>query len=95
MKSIFKQVAGLSLICAAASPFFSISPVRAEKTCKVSDPTGSPLNIRTYPGGAIVGKIRNGKVVRIVDQMTDDRGKIWVNIGRGWVVREFIACYQR
>jgi hypothetical protein len=33
--------------------------------CTVADPTGTPLNIRAAPNGAIVGTLRNGTRLRV------------------------------
>ncbi|PSB44034.1 peptide-binding protein [Chamaesiphon polymorphus CCALA 037] len=88
-------MASVAIVCSIASSAIAVAPVKAETICKVADPTGTPLNIRSYPGGNVVGKIRNGKRVQIFEITIDDRGKPWANIGSGWVVREFIACYER
>ena len=83
---------------------FSILPVKAETVCKVTDPTGTPLNIRTSPNGKIVGTIANGKEVNMEDIAYDDKGRPWAKVGGyvsgkykiyGWVFREFISCYER
>ena len=66
---------------------------QARNSCVVTDPTGTPLNIRKK----IVGKISNGERVRISDQTTES-GKEWAYISNaasrplGWVVRKFLAC---
>ena len=68
--------------------------------CRITDPTGTPLNVRQGPQGRIIGTIRNGAVVRIAAQARDHKGQPWVQIvdgdGRrsiGWVYREFVSCY--
>ncbi len=73
---------------------------QASGRCKVTDPTGSPLNVREGPQGRVLGTIRNGTVVRIDATATDHNGKPWARIvaserGRtiGWVFREFVSCY--
>lgn len=72
----------------------------AQSRCRVMDPTGTPLNIRTAPNGAIVGALPNGALVSARDSAPDQNGKPWVFISRfedgaplGWVFREFIACF--
>ncbi len=81
--------------------FVGVQEASAQR-CKVTDPTGTPLNIRASPNGRIVGKIRNGTVVYIEKYSSDNRGREWVRIGvyrgrnyviLGWVFREFISCY--
>ena len=72
----------------------------AQSRCKVMDPTGTPLNVRSTPSGNIVGALTNGVLVSIVDNSVDANGKSWAYVARfsdgvpiGWVFREFIACY--
>ena len=77
-------------------------PAMAAPTCKVTDPTGTDLNVRTAPNGRIVGTLSNGQRVTILDG-TMSGGKAWVYVGDaelgdqpfGWVFREFISCYGR
>lgn len=68
--------------------------------CRVMDPTGTPLNARTGPEGAILGTLLNGLLVAIIDQTYDARRQPWVYIvdyrtGQpiGWVYREYLACF--
>jgi hypothetical protein len=72
----------------------------AEDRCRVMDPTGTPLNVRAVPNGAIVGALPNGVLVSIREMADDANGKPWAFIARydngqpiGWVFREFIACF--
>ncbi|MGO9546770.1 MAG: SH3 domain-containing protein [Rhodomicrobium sp.] len=65
----------------------------AQAGCAVTDPTGTPLNIRSTPNGAIIGTLRNGASVTIQETLYDSRGRLWANIGIGWVFREFLSCY--
>jgi hypothetical protein len=68
--------------------------------CEVTDPSPSPLNLRTEPWGRIVRKLKDGTVVWRTGQTdTDDDGNTWVEVpfrrgGRpaGWVFREYISC---
>ena len=66
--------------------------------CRVADPTGTPLNIRTVPYGTIVAAFNNGDLVSVLDGMRDGRGDWWVFVGTpegkpiGWVYRNFIYC---
>jgi hypothetical protein len=89
-KSLFVAAILISTIVVAA----------AQTRCRVLDPTGTPLNIRTSPNGSIVGTLRNGLLVSIVDSAADDRGRPWALVAQfetgrriGWVFREFIACF--
>ena len=75
------------------------SPAMAQRACMVTDPTGTPLNVRGLPNGPIVGVLQNGTLVRQVKTSMDDRGKPWTFVTSvdegvgGWVFREFVSCY--
>jgi serine/threonine protein kinase, bacterial len=67
-------------------------------TCKITDPTGTPLNIRERPNSEIIGTINNGRNISILKYAVDKNGKPWANIRdesgqTGWVIREFVSCY--
>jgi clan AA aspartic protease (TIGR02281 family) len=74
-------------------------PAYAQDRCQVADPTGSPLNVRTFPpNGNIIATLRNGIAVSIV-QSASVQGKSWAYIGRadnrvplGWVFRDYLDC---
>lgn len=81
--------------------FASVQEASAQR-CKITDPTGTPLNVRSAPNGRILRKIANGTVVYIEQTSYDSRNRAWAQIsiparrGRrvlGWVFREFISCY--
>ena len=76
------------------------SNAMAQSRCRVMDPTGTPLNVRTAPNGEVVGALPNGMLVSVIDNAVDANGKPWVYVTRyddnstlGWVFREFIACF--
>jgi Bacterial SH3 domain len=69
------------------------------KAVAVTDPAGTPLNVRATPNGAVVDKLPNGTLVAVIDNATNG-GKSWVYVseyesGRriGWTFREFISCF--
>jgi hypothetical protein len=80
---------------------------RSEPYCVINDPD-PPTNVRTQPNGGIVGTLRNGDEIRIVDQAratTSGRwpvGSLWdfvVVRGEnnawqpyGWVYDELLRC---
>ncbi|OIP73481.1 MAG: peptide-binding protein [Oscillatoriales cyanobacterium CG2_30_44_21] len=79
-------------------------PVKAERVCQVTDPTGTPLNVRDSPNGEIINALRNGREVYIHKKTYDAQGRPWVLVGGyyegiyktwGWVFREFVSCYNR
>ncbi len=76
------------------------SAASAQARCRISDPTGTPLNIRAEPNGAVIGQIGNGTLVIRDGDTRDDRGRVWTyirgydtNLGLGWVFREFVSCF--
>lgn len=80
------------------------SVAKAEDVCKVTDPTGTPLNVRATPNGEIVSTLKNGTEVYIEEAASDDKGRPWAKVSTtskgkkrvlGWVLREFISCYKR
>ena len=84
----------LAALCVSA-------PGLAATQCRVTDPTGTELNVRTSPNGRVVGTLYNGQRVTVLDR-TSAGGKAWVYVGDaalndqpiGWVFREFISCYD-
>ena len=87
------------LLIAAGSLLAWSSPSFSQIACRVADPTNTPLNVRTSPNGHIVGKLKNGDIVSILDRSSDRSGKAWAYVGSGkdnrpigWVYRDFLAC---
>ncbi len=79
-------------------------PAKAEIVCQVTDPTGTPLNVRAEPNGRIINALRNGREVYIDEIAYDRKGRPWAKVSGyynsryrvwGWVFREFISCYKR
>jgi hypothetical protein len=66
--------------------------------CMVSDPSGTPLNIRNAPNGQVMGTLRNGNFVTLIGVQRDSRGRPWAEVlpdgyrQTVWVFREFISC---
>jgi hypothetical protein len=95
MRSV--AVTTLTLVAVLAS---MASPVWAQARCRVMDPTGTPLNVRTGPNGSIIDRLPNGFLVSIMSITYDRGGRPWALVSRfdngrriGWVYREFIACF--
>jgi len=64
--------------------------------CLVDDPTGTPLNVRTGPNGAIVGTLPNGARVDPLEEATIGT-KRWFLVARdgarlGWVFAAYVVC---
>ncbi len=76
--------------------------VQGDEGCKVSDPTGTPLNVRSKPnGGKVVRKLKNGTKVYVVYETGDEQDRSWSKISLsikgnapiiGWVLREYLDC---
>ena len=75
---------------------------QAAGRCAVTDPTGTPLNLRAAPNGRILATLSNRQTVQFLDQVYDDRGRPWALVRmaggggtgvRGYVYREFVSCY--
>jgi hypothetical protein len=87
--------AGLALLGSLA-----LAQAGEDERCKVTDPTGTPLNIRKSPNGQIVGTLANGSLVAIVEHKDAANWKPWVKVVDamtkkpiGWVFREFVSCF--
>ena len=81
-----------------------MNAAHAERVCKVTDPTGTPLNIRDEPNGKIINKLRNDREVYITRTTYDNKERPWVYLEGyykgeyrqwGWAIREFVSCYER
>ena len=84
---------GLSMALAMPTTAFA-------QPCKVTTPTGTPLNARATPNGKVIGQVKNGTTVYVSEYDYDDKGRPWVLVFHartdryiGWVFREFISCY--
>lgn len=72
--------------------------------CTVSDSTGTPLNVRSTPGGKkIVGKLKNGTVVYVENYSGDAKDQSWAEVRLkrssktkplGWVLQDFLVCEE-
>ncbi len=89
---------GLRNACVILLLLVGAAPAMASSRCKVTDPTGTPLNIRDIHKN-IIGTITNGHIVIVLRDGFDDAGKPWAYVANaggqplGWVYREFISCY--
>jgi hypothetical protein len=93
---VFRLPLAASLL-GIASYTYGLSEVSAQDRCRVQDPTGTPLNLRTTPNGRIITTLSNGTLATILDR-ANLRGKTWVYItsedraSMGWVFRDFLDC---
>jgi hypothetical protein len=103
MKSVFvtkiRPLAGVVLALSALGMVGMAGSVEA--SCRVNDPDDPTLNVRSYPNGPIINRLRNGRVVHIKQTIYDKKGRPWVWVeGRykgkwrkwGYVFRESLYC---
>ena len=71
----------------------------SQALCRVKDPTGTPLNVRTVPNGDLVDRLTNGTPLQVLDILHDTQGRNWALIERpgggqaiGWAFRDYIDC---
>ena len=50
------------------------------RTCRVVDPTGTPLNVRLYASGPVVATLPNGSAVEVVGTRRDNQGRRWYEV---------------
>jgi uncharacterized protein YgiM (DUF1202 family) len=65
--------------------------------CTVSDPTGTPLNVRAKANGKIIATLKNGSLVAIDDRTATNKwSRISFTKGKktitGWVLRDYLSC---
>ncbi len=85
--------------CLSAGLWALAAVLPAAAACKVTDPTGTPLNVRADPNGKVVGTLANGTAVTILAG-SEFSGKKWVYLGDagkddrpiGWVFGDFVSC---
>ena len=77
-------------------------PARAEDKCIVTDPSGTPLNVRSAPGGKILTTLSNGVTVVIDETQKDAKGREWARIVSitadpkakgGWIAKDLVSCF--
>lgn len=75
---------------------FAATPVFAADGCLVDDPTGTPLNVRAEPNGAILTTLQNGMSVTVLEERKLG-AKRWLLVsleGRqlGWIFGAYVVC---
>jgi hypothetical protein len=91
----------MKVVVAAAALVFTSAAGEAAERCLVTDPSGTPLNVREAPGGRLKATLDNGIVVEIAETVADARGRRWGRIsgGRapaaigGWVLISLVSCF--
>jgi hypothetical protein len=90
------------LLLAAAISLAALTSAHADITCAVNSPDGE-LNVRentTKGPGKIIGAVRNGNTVNVLDVFRFD-GKVWARVSHrttgkpvGWMYRDYLDCRQ-
>lgn len=89
----------LRIVAAAVVALFANTPAVARErppSCTVDDPTGTPLNVRDGPNGAVLTTLKRGAMVEVVDNRYHE-GQRWALVARyaepwGWVFGAYIKC---
>ncbi len=89
-------------VLASANANLTTAQTQGVLPCKVSDTTGTMLNVRSKPnGGKIVRKLKNGTTVFVVYETGDEKDRSWSKITLskkgnapviGWVLTEYLEC---
>lgn len=67
--------------------------------CQVTDPTGTPLNVRSTPNGPkIITTLSNGRRVTPYKVAYDEKNRHWILVGDdirplGWVFGPYVSCF--
>jgi hypothetical protein len=90
----------IGTLCALSAVFASIgswsSDARADVLCNIADPEDPTLNVRETPGGKVVNRLPNGRVVR-----EDEKKGAWSSVSSGhrgewrnwgWVFNQRMKC---
>jgi hypothetical protein len=96
-EGLLAQAISRATVVGAILFIVSIDTALASQRCMVTDPTGTPLNVRRFDG-KIIGALHNGEIVKVLRTGADRQGKPWAYVayetnGEGWVYGEFISCY--
>lgn len=72
------------------------------KYCKVNDPTGTELNVRSSPNGSVSFQLENGWDLIIYKTVKDKNNKEWALVispetaaDLGWVFKNYLKCNTR
>ncbi len=85
------------LFAAGIAIFVASTPAFAQRGCVVNDPTGTPLNVRSEPNGAVLGALYNGTRVSLI-RVVNSGGRTWAYVvakapaQSGFVFRAFLDC---
>ncbi len=73
----------------------------ARTPCHIADPNDATLNVRDSPGGTVINRLVNGRLVYVDDTKKDSRGRSWALVSGdlnsefrtwGWVFQSSLQC---
>lgn len=73
----------------------------AKTLCHIADPHDPTLNVRDSPGGTVINRLVNGRMVRVDEVKADNRDRHWALVSGsfngewrqwGWVFRSSLRC---
>src|SRR5215470_230076 len=100
-KANYRENRIVALFLFVALMAFSPSRGWADTLCQISDPKDPTLNVRKSPGGPVVNRLQNERVVRVDNTNNDATGRTWVEVSGinrgewrnwGWVFRDHLRC---
>jgi hypothetical protein len=68
-----------------------LAVLRGIFVCTVSDPTGTPLNVRATPNGRIIGSLSNGTRVQVSRGTSGRWRKVFTEYGEGYVLNAYLS----
>ena len=93
-KSIIKFFVAMTLVSLPTGALANV-------LCQVSDPHDPTLNVRNTPGGAVINRLQNERIVATDETKTDPTGRTWAHVfGKfhgedrdwGWVFQNSLRC---
>ncbi|RWX57771.1 hypothetical protein EOA24_40975, partial [Mesorhizobium sp. M2A.F.Ca.ET.039.01.1.1] len=61
--------------------------------CWITDPSGTPLNVRNSPFGELTGAVlQNSRPLRITQFSWDSKGHPWAAVPGGWSSAKYMTC---
>jgi aspartyl protease family protein len=86
----------LAVLCLQCWQELAAETAPAQQTCRVADPTGTPLNVRLSPNGPISRTLSNGTIIFVLNTAVNN-GEHWIYVAHdgvpiGWVFRNYVDC---
>jgi hypothetical protein len=89
------------LLVASVFIFLRNYAIAADVLCQVSDLHDPTLNVRDTPGGTVVNRLQNERIVQLDETKADTAGRKWAHVEGdyhgefrdwGWVLRDSLRC---